>query len=326
MRTKRAACRLRRRTEQICMSEPLMPDASNLWACTDAIVVLTVVAAAAVMMRRLWRDYFAQRSKVQSGELAAMLLAGGESSGRSIATAAGMQTLVQILNLVRGSERDRVVRVARSMGAPAMIERRLQRAPVRLRILAAEALAAFPDESTLRVLDRARRDADVRVRVTGLRSYILIGGHIAIAELVKLWEDQGGNRQSSLAEVVRRAVAERPEEAVALLRELSASDRVSVVLIDALAAARIAEAALLVAGVARTSAAADIRAAAVQALGVWAHTASPDATELALRDADSAHEQGGRSGFPFPLMESNIDHPHEARHGARHTPLKRTAA
>ena len=218
------------------------------------------------------------------------------------------ETLLEVLALVRGSDRDRIVETAIDKGAPSVLRKQLAEGQVRTRILAAEALAFFPEAETHRALQSAQYDADARVQVAALKSMVGIGAPLSIDDLLARISAGGKRRQSALVGVLRMAVASQPTEAISALSRTNLAALVRIQLIDSLAAAQASDSFDMIAALTDDENI-EIRAAAIQALGVLAHPLGAPIIARALEDGDwrirlKAAEAAGRLGlfeFSEPL-------------------------
>jgi len=127
------------------------------------------------------------------------------------------EVAVELIQLVRGSDRDRFIETAIRMGVPARLRRRLRDASPRLRMEAAEALAEFHDERSVEMLHKALRDWNRGVRLTAALSLAALGRAPAPRILVDLLGI--GTRENSLLAVglFRDIAGRRPDEVKALI-------------------------------------------------------------------------------------------------------------
>lgn len=283
-----------------------------LWAYALSLVAISITGMTALVLRRLLRERADARRLMHRQALIVALLAPiAESSGRAAPLAAldgetAAETLLEILTLVRGVERERIIETARDRGAPPVLRRQLAKGGVRTRILAAEALGFFPEAETLRALRRAEQDMDARVQVAALKSMVELGAPFSIDDL--LARIGAGSRLSSLVSVLRMAVASQPTEAIGALSRPGSPTPVRIALIDSLAATHVSGSVDTIAALTDDENI-EVRAAAIQALGVLAHSTCASIIAKALSDQDwrirlKAAEAAGRLGlveFSEPL-------------------------
>jgi len=190
-----------------------------------------------------------------------------------------------LAGLVRGQERNGLMTALRALGVDQALRRLLRRGSTVHRVLAAEALVFFPGEDTYAALQEASRRDDHRVRLSALRSAIELGHAPPIGEMLD--SVIGGTERASLlfSDLLQRAVRTQIEDAVAALGRPDLPRPVRVMLMQALGGsgdARVLAPLLLAA----RSADAEIRAAALGALGVLGHPGAAEVVEEALGDDD----------------------------------------
>jgi HEAT repeat protein len=283
-----------------------------LWAYALSLAAIAIAGMTALILRRVVREQGeARQVKERQALIAALLTPNSQSSGASIALLDGetiAETLLEVLTLVRGADRDRIVEAARNKGAHLVLWRQLASGLVRNRILAAEALAFFPEAQTRRALQAAQNDIDTRVQVAALKSVIALGAQISIDDLLARIGLEGNRRLSALAGALRMAVASQPNEAIAALVRPDLATPVRIALIDSLAAALAGGSVDVIAALADDQGV-EVRAAAIQALGVLAHPGGAPIIAKSLLDQDwrirlKAAEAAGRLGlleFTEPL-------------------------
>ncbi len=291
-----------------------MPLLALLWAYALSLVAVSIAGMIALILRRITRERGdARRSKNRQALMVTLLTpdAGPIGCAAHLTTLDGetaAETLLEVLALVRGVDRDRIVETARDKGAPSILRKHLAGGSVRGRILAAEALAFFPEAETQRALSVAQYDFDARVQAAALKSMVELGAPLAIDDLLARIGAEGKRRQSALVGVLRVAVALQPTQAIRALSRAGLATPVRIALIDSLAAARAADSVQFIAALTDDENI-EIRAAAIQALGALAHPSAAPFIARALSDRDwrirvKAAEAAGRLGlfeFTDPL-------------------------
>lgn len=285
-----------------------------LWTYALSLVAISIAGMTILVLRRIQRERGdTRRSKNRHAFIVALLAPNAEPGSRAAPLTAldgetTAETLLEILTLVRGAERERIIETARDKGAPPILRKQLAKGCIRKRILAAEALGFFPEPETVRALRLAEHDLDARVQVAALKSMVELGSPLSINDLLARIPAEGSRRLSSLVGVLRMAVASQPAEAIDALSRPGLATSVRIALIDSLAATHASG------SVDRVAALTDdenieIKAAAIQALGVLAHPTSASIIAKALSDQDwrirlKAAEAAGRLGlmeFSEPL-------------------------
>lgn len=226
------------------------------------------------------------------------------------------EALLELLGLVRGAERERLIDCLARLGVAERLRLRLDRGSKAGRIAAAEALAAFPDVATVAALrsslDRSH-DGDFRVAV--LTALLDIE---AAPPLRDMLIDMGarGLQDSLLYEpVIRRAATASPLEALDVFILPGGPSVTRAVLADALGASGDYRA---VEPLARTACAPELelRIASVRALGLLGHPAAADSVMTAFSDPawevrSAACEAAGRIGLTHagPMLLSALEDP-----------------
>ncbi len=143
---------------------------------------------------------------------------------------------IELIQLVRGEERDRFVATATRLGVTDELRRVLARSSVRSRIVAAEPLAHFPDPLTTDALEAALEDRNSEVRLAAALS--LAGSDRApearrLIELLRL----GTSEQSMLIVALFQEISRtRPGEIRELIDDVDCMPAVKAAAIEALAA------------------------------------------------------------------------------------------
>lgn len=213
------------------------------------------------------------------------------------------ETLLEVLGLVRGAERDRLIASLVEAGVDQRLRSRLTRGSRIGRLAAVEALSAFPSADTrseLRRLQQSSRDAEIRIAI--IRTRIDIGDPPRARDL--LVELAGRPDRDSLlyAPVLRRLAIDDPDDALGALAMPDQTGPARAIMIEALGASgdyRVLPA------VSQRAADPDpvVRMAALRALGALAHPASADTVAQALSDPAwevraEAAVAGGKIGTP----------------------------
>ena len=264
----------------------------GLWWSSLLLVGIALAWMAGLIIARLFRENSEARRQAdrQSLSIAYLaIMAGAEEAteklrpfehrGRLLA-----ETLLEVLGLVRGIERDRLIASLIQAGMDERLRSRLTRGSRTGRLAAVEALSAFPSDTTrteLRALQKATGDAEIRIAT--VRTLIDIGDPPRVQDL--LADLAGWSDKDSLlyAPILRQLVIKAPDDALAVLAipDLRVSARA--VMIDAVGASGDYRALPTL-----STLAADpepvLRMAAVRALGSLAHPGAADTIACTLGD------------------------------------------
>ncbi|MDY6923149.1 MAG: HEAT repeat domain-containing protein [Pseudomonadota bacterium] len=226
------------------------------------------------------------------------------------------EALMEVLGLVRGAERERLIESLARLGVADRLRLRLGRGSKAGRIASAEALAAFPDVATvsaLRSMLGRARDGDFRVAV--LTALLDMEAAPPLKDMLADMAHRGLQDSLLYEPAIRRAAAAAPLEALDLFILAASPSVTRAVLADALGASGDYRA---VDPLARTAAAPELelRIASVRALGLLGHPAGEAAVTNAFSDTawqvrSAACEAAGRIGLirAAPLLLEALGDP-----------------
>lgn len=143
---------------------------------------------------------------------------------------------VELIELVRGEERDRLVATATRLGVTDHLRRTLARAPVRARMVAAETLARFPDPATTDALEAALEDKSADVRLAAALSLASSDRAPEVSRLIDLLGLGTGEQSMLIVALFQEISRTRPGEIRALIDDLACPPPVKAAAIEALAA------------------------------------------------------------------------------------------
>jgi HEAT repeat protein len=211
--------------------------------------------------------------------------------------------LVELIQLVRGSDRERFVEAATRLGVPERLRHHLNSGSPRVRLAAAEALAEFPDDQSVERLREALRDRSSDVRLSAALALASVGKTPPARELVDLLGI--GTTENSLLTVglFRDIAARRPEEIKSLIVDEGVPANAKAAAIEALSASADYSLVPLIASLALTTDADDPALPRYfGALGAFAHPAGERAVKRGLGSPNwearaAAAEAAGRIGL-----------------------------
>ncbi|MES2035526.1 MAG: HEAT repeat domain-containing protein [Pseudomonadota bacterium] len=289
---------------------------SSLLFAAGALLWMCGLILARVMRGRTDRARLADREAVMSAYLAIMTGA-GDATGRlrpyQRRARLLAETLLELLGLVRGAERDLLIAGLEGLHIDDRFRDRLSQGSRTGRLAAAEALEAFPGEDTRRALQRLYRTArDPELRIAAVRALIEIGAAPSIDTVLRNLEHHDQTESPLHGPILRRLVADAPDAALAAFDRTDFSPAACAVLADALGASGDYRAVALLTP--RASVPNPIvRAAAVRALGMLGHPAAKAALLPAFEDREwevraEACEAAGRiaDGLYAPCLERRL--------------------
>lgn len=193
-----------------------------LWFGSLTLAAFSLMIMAGLMITRSFSVYLASIRETERKRLVAVLL--GQDSlpvtpppPLGLSRKLCLQLSVEMIQLVRGEDRVRFIAAATAMGVAERLRHQLDSGSPGVRLVAAEALAHFPDDKSRQRLRLAIDDPNPNVRIAAALSLAQVGEPPPAAELVyKL--GIGTSENSLLAVSLFRDVAERrPDELKALL-------------------------------------------------------------------------------------------------------------
>ncbi|HET9426811.1 MAG TPA: HEAT repeat domain-containing protein [Allosphingosinicella sp.] len=298
----------------------------GLWLVSLAISgAALAIMIGLILLRQLgsWRQ---KNREAERRRLIPLLL--GDTQPAEIETAIWraddllVELTVELIQLVRGSDRERFVERAVELGVPQRLRHHLGSGVPRLRQMAAEALAPFHDAASTDSLLAALGDSNPDVRLTAALSLAQSGRSPPVAELVDRLKI-GTDERSLLTISLFKDLAEQcPEQLEALLGDAGSPSGARMAAAQALAHAGRYPAVPRIAGmILREEASPDDVPRLLRALGVLAHPAAEDAVRFALgsnspRIRAAAAEAAGRIGLTQltgKLVEALSDQVHAVR-------------
>jgi HEAT repeat protein len=185
-----------------------------LWFLSLAIAGVALLIMLALIAARLVLGWTGRARSAEKKRLVPMLL-GAAPPGLLKKRARGdllTGLLVELIQLVRGSDRERFIEAATRLGVPARLRHHLNSGSPRVRLAAAEALAEFPDESSVERLKAALRDRSPQVRLSAALALASVGRTPPARDLIDLLGV--GTTENSLLTVglLRDIATQRPDE------------------------------------------------------------------------------------------------------------------
>ena len=196
-----------------------MSGLAALWFLSLGIAGIALLIMLGLVLARLVLGWTG-RARVQEKKRLVPLLLGSAPAGQLRGGVRGdmlASLLVELIQLVRGSDRDRFVEAATRLGVPERLRHLLNSGSPRVRLAASEALAEFPDEKSVERLHAALRDRSSDVRLSAALALASLGKTPPARELVDMLGI--GTTENSLltAGLFRDIAAQRPQEIRALI-------------------------------------------------------------------------------------------------------------
>lgn len=301
------------------MSELLL-----IWSVSIALAAAALAWMVGLILARLQRERAERRREddrrlIQQGYLDIMN-GSGDAVGRlrSVRGRARLmaESLLEVVALVRGEERERLISALHAFHVDDVFRRRLFRGSVAGRLAAAEALSIFPGEEAVVALRQALAQArPAELRVGLIRSLIDLS---AAPELEEVLADLAGRRASEsllYLPVIGQLVSERPMAALQAFGDIGVSGEARVILAEALGASGDYRA-LEPLCIAARAPDIELRIAAIRGLAALGHPAAEATIVSALADEvwmvrSAACEAAGRVGLrsAIPDLAAQLEDP-----------------
>lgn len=269
-----------------------MQAAAFLWAISGTLALAATSMMLALVVRRIGLDHIATRTARRRRELSAVVIAAldSETAGApfSFTKEADCRLLGQIgrdlLDLVRGEDRGRLVALMEANGVADLALTDLARGSARRRTIAAALLAPFTRADCRSALMAAlRHDPALEVRKAAAFAVVEWGDIPPIPLLVEALDIGRDGASRRLISLFRKIAGRDP----AGLMELASNDPapgVTILVLDALSQAGYMDALPLVLEATRHSKM-DVRAEAYRSLAQLGHPAAAQAVSAGLQDS-----------------------------------------
>lgn len=282
-----------------------------LWWTSLALAAIALAWMAGLIVARLFRENDEARRAADRQTLARAYLAimsGEGDAGGMLKPFRGRarlmaETLLEVLGLVRGADRERLVESLHGHGVDARLRLRLHRGSLTGRLAAAEALSAFPSpESRAALEDVLARSHETDLRIAAVRALIAIGAAPTPEALIADLERRREADSLLYTPLFGRLATEAPDAMIAAFTDQSTRSSTRAAVAEALGASGDYRA---IQALVSQAEAPDpvLRAAVVRALGALAHPAGAGAvmqafTDEALDVRADACVAAGRIGLP----------------------------
>lgn len=209
----------------------------DLWAISLALSGLALAIMCGLIIARLVSGRRDRQSHLQRQKLLPLLL--NEAADEELQLPGMEKALtkitIELIELVRGDDKERLVATATRLGVPKSLREQLRKGTTRARIMAAEMLSHFSDDYCTEALERALEDRDPEVRLTAALS--LVGSDRAPPLPVLIQKLELGTSEQSMLIVtlLNDLHRQRPDEVHALIEDAAISASLKAAAIEALA-------------------------------------------------------------------------------------------
>lgn len=160
----------------------------DLWVLSITLAVVALAIIAMLLIARIVAGWFAgPKEAARKYWLRALLGESGPAERISWSPGSKSQLVelsTELIQLVRGSDREAFVARAEQLGVPRLLRKRLGKGSPRVRVAAAEALAQFPGDESLDELTDALSDPTPDVRLSAALSLAQLGHAPPVRELI----------------------------------------------------------------------------------------------------------------------------------------------
>lgn len=263
-----------------------------LWWTAIAMAALSIAWMTGLIVGRWFRTrreiLYAAERKVVDGALVSLLQGDTAERRRLVPKLRGAhataEALNEVLGLVRGADRDRLLVSLRGLGVDDVIRRGAERGLAGSRLLCIEALVAFPGEDTEAVLRRiAVEPGDYDCRLAAVRSLADVGAELSIGRLIDAMIYDGLTPSGPVVELLHRMASRWPQDLAVSLTRSDLTPGIRPLVVEALGGTGDYNMIPLLAEIVDDPEM-EVRAAAIRALGQLAHPAAAPALRKALRD------------------------------------------
>ncbi|WP_332641512.1 HEAT repeat domain-containing protein [Brevundimonas sp.] len=295
-----------------------------IWSTSVVLAAVALLWMIGLIVARTWRERGEVRRRDDLHLIQQVFLDVMNGSGDAVGRLQHVkhrarlmaESLLEVIALVRGAERERLISALAAFGVDEIFCRRLSRGSVAGRIASAEALSIFPGDRTREALRRAVAGARTgELRVSLMRSLIEIDAPPALREVLA---DLGGRKASEsllYLPLIARLVADDTMTALKAFGDPQVAGEARVVLAEALGASGDYRA-LRPLCIAARAPDIELRIASIRALGALGHPAAEPTILTGLQDRiwivrSASCEAAGRIGLisAMPRLEEQLDDP-----------------
>ena len=278
----------------------------KLWFATAGLLSLSLFVIVVLTVRRVVLDASGAKRKALRKRLIHRLLpllSDSSAVGDLSEFMADKHLLAEVgcelLDLVRGEERQRYAEVLTRIGVKAALLERLKSGQSTQRMYAAEALAAFPGADAADWVPRLLRDRDPEVRLAGAVAALTQGTCVDLKQILR---DLGSGASNSrrLVQLFEGAARRRPEAVLDVAVDPKMDRWHRTAAIEALGTLREMSAAQPLLQLAAH--ASELQAVSIQALGAIGHPVARDVVAAGLYSGDwevraASAEAAGKIGL-----------------------------
>ena len=270
-----------------------MTFAAALWLIAAVLIALAMAAMAYLVIARLIRDRLSVRDERTTASFRTFLIglvAGSAAAPAELARLAAnpgatANVLLEIGNLIRGGDRDRLFATLEHGGVFDALKTHAVTRRARSRLVCIEAIALFPGDAASDALRLASRHDDLAIRIAASEGLVTRGVAVSLDDLIANLSHSNGGVSQRGREVIRRIVRDDPQASVRALDRPDLNLMIKGVLLEALGASGGYELTYDLALWAQHPQA-ELRAQAVSAVGALRHPAAETIIAGVLADPE----------------------------------------
>lgn len=264
-----------------------------LWWTAVVLAVTAIVWMIGLIIARHFRTladarYAAERKTVDKAIVS--LLSGGTATREELVPNprkphAVAEALAEVIGLVRGADRERLLTGLRDLSIDSAIRRGARRGALATRLICIEALVSFPDIKTDMLMRDITTDPQVdhECRLAAVRTLAEMGAELSISRLLDSMIYDGLVASGPVVELLHLMARRWPKDLVASMRRVDLTPQVRPLIVEALGeTGDYSVIAHLIDAAGEDDF--EVRAAAVRAMGKLAHPAAEPALAKALAD------------------------------------------
>jgi len=279
---------------------------TGLWLLSLALAGGALLIMLGLIVGRWWGRRRSRATEAERRRLIPMLLGSGDAprmQAASVSSDLMADLAVELIQMVRGEDRRKLVATATEAGVPRRLLARLRRPASQTRIVAAEALAEFPSPEHVEALEVALRDRNQDVRLAAAMSLAATGNAPPARRLIEQLHIGRGQSSLLVVALLEDIALERPQEIRSLIEDPAIPEAVKAAAIEALSSSGDYSLVPIITDLAiRATPTSEALPRFLRSLGQFGHPAAGAAVERGLRNGSAdvraaACEAAGKIGL-----------------------------
>jgi HEAT repeat protein len=209
-----------------------------IWTASLVLAAAALAVMLLLALLRFWTNRQRARHAAARRRLAPLLLGGGEvtpAAAHGISDAVIADLSLELIQLVRGAERQAFIANAARLGVPRRLARQMRSISQRKRTVALRGLVEFDDPVSRRALDRALDDPAPDIRLAAAQALAERGEPLDARDLVRRLGLGSEHSPRTMVRLFRSIAQARPDQVKALVLEPDQNLDVRLAAIEAMA-------------------------------------------------------------------------------------------